>query len=150
MGPTHTELRLQNSTTPYVLEIGARVGGSGVSHFVVQESTGIDFLRLTLDCALGQLDCAELPLAPRPVATAGNYIIPVNGHGVVAGIDNLEAIQRYPEVKRVLQFVFPGDVIAAYPRWSGYPGFILTRHDSYAEGEAFYHMLDQTIALRYS
>lgn len=148
-GPTHTEMRLQNGVTPFVLEIGARVGGSGVSHFVVKESAGIDFLGLTLDYALGRADCAGLPADPQPQATAGNYIIPVNGHGVVAEIANLDALRRDPAVRRVLQFVFPGDEIQAYPRWSGYPGFILTRHASYAEGEDFYRMLDRTVAIRY-
>lgn len=148
-GPSHTELRLRGGREPFVLEIGARVGGSGVSHFIVEQSTGIDFVGLALANALGPVDCAGLPERPRPRATAGNYIIPVQGHGTVAAIDGLAQIQGLPEVGRVLLFVAPGDQIAAYPRWSGYPGFILTRHQSYADGQQFYRMLDQTVAVRY-
>ena len=34
-GPAHTELRLDKDGTPYVIEVGARIGGSGVSHYIV-------------------------------------------------------------------------------------------------------------------
>lgn len=148
-GPTHTELRLRNGTKPHVLEIGARIGGSGISHFIVSQSAGINYARLALDNALAEVDCTHLPLEPRPVAAAGNYIIPLQGHGTLSTLEGLEEIRHYPETKQIIQFLFPGDIVHCYPRFSGYPGFILTRHRTYEEGEKFYRMLDQKIIMRY-
>ena len=40
MGAAHVEMRLDAEGLPYVIEIGARIGGSGVSHFIVEQGTG--------------------------------------------------------------------------------------------------------------
>src|SRR5207253_7905918 len=45
-GPGHCELRLNKKGEPVILEIGARIGGSGCAHFNVEGSTDIDFANL--------------------------------------------------------------------------------------------------------
>jgi biotin carboxylase len=149
-GPTHTELRLLGGKTPYVLEIAARFGASGVTHFVVERSTGINYVRLALENVMEGANLSDVPEAPAPIAAAGIYSIPIGGDGIVAGIDGLEKVRRHPATKRILQFLFPGDVVLPYPRWSGYPGFVLSQHASYAEGEEFHRMLDRKLAVRYA
>src|SRR5690606_40487864 len=59
-GPTHTELRLRGGVTPYLLEMGARIGGSGVSQYIASGVTGIDFAAQALRIAAGT---ATEPLA---------------------------------------------------------------------------------------
>ncbi|ATH93819.1 phosphoribosylglycinamide synthetase [Bacillus glycinifermentans] len=147
-GPAHTELRLDKSGQPYVIEVGARIGGSGISHYIVKESTGINFMQLVIQNALKPLD-RHLEDGIRAKRTAGNYIIPVQGSGTFEKIDGLEDIKQRPEVKRVFQFIKPGAEILPYPHFSGYPGFILTSHDSYEECEAFYRKLDGDLAIIY-
>ncbi|MCY8038679.1 ATP-grasp domain-containing protein [Bacillus paralicheniformis] len=148
-GPAHTELRLDKDGTPYVIEVGARIGGSGVSHYIVKESTGINFMQLVLQNAIKPLESSEFKEEIRPVKTAGNYIIPVQGSGTFEKIDGLEEVKQRPEVKRVFQFMRRGAKILPYPHFSGYPGFILTSHHSYEECAAFYQELDDELHIIY-
>ncbi|MEC1500959.1 ATP-grasp domain-containing protein [Bacillus sonorensis] len=146
-GPAHTELRLDKTGKPYVIEVGARIGGSGISHYIVKESTGINFMKLVIQNAFEPLDKHLEEI--RAERTAGNYIIPVQGSGIFEQIDGLEAVKQMPEVKRVFQFIKTGAEILPYPHFSGYPGFILTSHDSYEECESFYRKLDDELAIIY-
>jgi biotin carboxylase len=149
-GPAHTELRLRDGTTPYVLEIGARFGGSGVSHYLVQNSVGVNFARLALQNAVGLAHKSAVAKVPDPVATAGIYIIQTRGHGTIAEIEGLDRVAAHPETGRLLQFLFPGDKILPYPRFSGYPGFVLSRHRNFEAGLRYQKMLDRTIEIRYT
>ncbi|ODA90759.1 hypothetical protein ATY41_08925 [Leifsonia xyli subsp. xyli] len=76
-GPTHTELRLDSDGVPYILEIGARVGGSGVSHAIVESATGVDFFAEAFAVALGRRPGSFGAPAPGYVNAAGNYISPL-------------------------------------------------------------------------
>ncbi|QHZ45013.1 MULTISPECIES: ATP-grasp domain-containing protein [unclassified Bacillus (in: firmicutes)] len=146
-GPAHTELRLNEDGKPYVIEVGARIGGSGVSHFIVKESTGINFMQLVIQNAFQPLEQLKDDIHPK--RTAGNYIIPVQGSGAFEKIDGLEEVKEKPEVKRVFQFFESGAEVLPYPHFSGYPGFILTSHDTYGDCEAFYRELDDELTIIY-
>ena len=50
----------------------------------------------------------------------------------------------------MLQFLFPGDVIPAFPKFSGYPAFVLSRHANYDDADRFHGWLDATIRMRYA
>ncbi|MEC1258981.1 ATP-grasp domain-containing protein [Bacillus swezeyi] len=148
-GPAHTELRLDKDGKPYVIEVGARIGGSGVSHYIVKESTGINFMQLVIQNAFKPLEEHQFTGQIHPKKTAGNYIIPVQGAGTFEKIDGLETVKKRPDVKRVFQFFNTGAEILPYPHFSGYPGFILTSHDSYEECEAFYQRLNDELTIIY-
>lgn len=148
-GPTHTELRFGSDGVPYILEVGARVGGSGVSHTIVESSTGVDFFAQAFAAALGRhpgsLDAAE----PEYMNAAGNYIVPCRGSGVIRDIHGLDEVRKHPAVTSVVQMMHPGDVVRPYPEFSGYPAFILSRHPSFDALVGFHELLDQEIEVVY-
>lgn len=148
-GPGHCELRLRDGGRPYLLEIGARIGGSGVSHFIVQGSTGIDFAGLQLRQSAGQ-SLPELPTAAKPSAAAGNWVIPVGGHGELAGISGLEELRGHPETERILVFLEPGAHVLPYPDFSGYPGFVLSRHADWQAGVDYHRWLGETLRVHWT
>ena len=148
-GPGHCELRLRDGVTPYLLEIGARIGGSGVSQFVVLESTGIDYAGLQFRQAAGA-PLPDLPAAPEPIAAAGNWIIPLGGHGRLVEVIGLKAVAAHPDTRRILTFLDPGAVVRPYPAFSGYPGFVLSRHADWAAGVAFHRWLAKTVSVRWA
>lgn len=148
-GPAHTELRLNQDGVPFVLEVGARVGGSGISHYIVKESTGINFLQLAIENAFEVLEPNRISKITTKNVVVGNYIIPVQGSGIFEEIQGLESLKNDSRVKRIFQFISKGTEILPYPHFSGYPGFILTSHQSYADCEDFYKMLDEKIKIIY-
>lgn len=52
-GASHSELMITADERVYVTEIGARMGGDFIGSNLVQLSTGFDFLKATIECALG-------------------------------------------------------------------------------------------------
>ncbi|MFB7506821.1 ATP-grasp domain-containing protein [Streptomyces broussonetiae] len=150
-GPTHTELRLRGGVTPYLLEMGARIGGSGVSQYIASRVTGIDFaaqaLRIAVGIAPESLSAGPLPTA---VAAAANYIVPCGGSGRITAIHGLDELRDDPRVDHVVQMLFPGDVVRPYPDFTGYPAFVLSRHANTAEAEEFHQFLERAIRIDYA
>ncbi|MFF7364675.1 ATP-grasp domain-containing protein [Streptomyces sp. NPDC008125] len=161
-GPTHTELRLRGGVTPYLLEMGARIGGSGVSHYIASGVTGIDFaaqaLRIAAGIAPGPLGSeppgpATLSGSERPsepVGAAANYIVPCGGYGRITAISGLDELRDDPRVDHVVQMLFPGDVVKPYPDFTGYPAFVLSRHANTAETEEFHRYLESAVRIDYA
>lgn len=50
---SHTEFKIDKEGNVKIIEIGARMGGDCIGSHLVQISTGYDFLKMTLDVALG-------------------------------------------------------------------------------------------------
>lgn len=148
-GPAHVELRFGSDGRPYVIELGTRVGGSGVSHFIVKNSTGINLFELAFKHVLG-MEILKEDINPRLRGTIiGNYIIPVKGSGVFRNIENLEKISKLDNVVRTVVFMEEGHVVKPYPFFSGYPGFIFSKHDSFHECLEFYRYLDKELSIHY-
>ncbi|GGE59496.1 ATP-grasp domain-containing protein [Priestia taiwanensis] len=148
-GPAHVELRLDSAGKPYVIEIGARIGGSGISHYIVKASTGINYMELAFKYVLGVQDCDAYNNEKKIHKVAGNYIIPVQGHGIVEGFEGIDSVRADMEVNRVLMFMAKGTEVLPYPHFSGYPGFILTTHESYSDCERYYTYLDNNVKVIY-
>ena len=53
-GATHVELMITGEDEVFVTEIGARMGGDFIGSNLVELSTGVDFLKAVIDCALGE------------------------------------------------------------------------------------------------
>jgi biotin carboxylase len=53
-GASHTEFRLLNNGEVGIIEIGARMGGGCIGTDLVQISTGYDYVKMTIDVALGK------------------------------------------------------------------------------------------------
>ncbi len=147
-GPGHCEMRLGADGRPYILEIGARIGGSGVSHFVVEASTGIDFAGLHLDFALGRPP-RPIPLTPESLRAASNWIIPLGGHGTLRGIDGLDLVARHPDFRRLLRFGVAGSRYRPYPHFDGFLGFVAAQHRDTEGGLEFFDYLERTIKVQW-
>ena len=144
MGAAHVEMRLDAEGLPYVIEIGARIGGSGVSHFIVEQGTGISLAELCMLQALG------LPTSPLPDAlpvrkVSANYIIPLRGEGRFCGFIGMDAVRQHPETARVLTFFEPGHIVPPPPAFGGYPGFIFSVHPTQAAARSYHRWLDDTL-----
>ena len=53
-GASHAELMITGTGEIFVTEIGARMGGDFIGSNLVELSTGVDFLKAVIDCALGE------------------------------------------------------------------------------------------------
>lgn len=53
-GASHTEFKMRDDGSIGIIEIGARMGGDCIGSDLVQLSTGKDFVRMTLQAALGE------------------------------------------------------------------------------------------------
>ncbi|MEU8620580.1 ATP-grasp domain-containing protein [Streptomyces sp. NPDC048623] len=150
-GPTHTELRLRGGTKPYLLEMGARIGGSGVSHYVARHVSGVDLAAEALRIAVGGAPSAGHAAGlAEPVGAAANYIVPCGGHGRISAVHGLDELREDPRVDHVVQMLFPGDEVRPYPDFTGYPAFVISRHGSTAEAEEFHARLEREIRIDYA
>jgi biotin carboxylase len=146
-GASHTELRLRADGTPVLLEIGARMGGSGTVHYLVETATGVDFL----GAVLHQATRGVLPtLHPTHRRFAADWIVPVTGHGVFAGLAGADQVRRHPATGMLLELMRPGTSVPAWPRFVGYAAFVLSEHASYRDCQAYHAWLEDTIAITWA
>ncbi|THV42609.1 ATP-grasp domain-containing protein [Glycomyces buryatensis] len=146
-GPAHTELRLREGKRPFLLEMGARVGGSGVSHHIVAGAVGADLAADALRIAVGREPERTTTVA---AGAAANYIVPCGGSGRITAIHGLDELRDHPSVDHLVQILHPGDVVRPYPDFTGYPAFVLSTHRSTAEAEQFHRHLDESIRIDYA
>jgi ATP-grasp domain/ATP-grasp N-terminal domain len=143
-GASHSELRLCADGTPVLLEIGARMGGAGTVHYLVEAATGIDFLGVVLHQAVH----GDLPdLRPSRQRFAADWIVPVTGHGVYGGLAGAGEVRAHPATDLLLELMQPGKLVPAWPRFTGYPAFVLSSHPSYEDCHAFHAWLEDTISI---
>ncbi|WP_165497068.1 ATP-grasp domain-containing protein [Rhodococcus sp. ABRD24] len=152
MGPTHTELRLCEGNRPFILEVGARFGGSGVSHYIAQGVSGVDFAGEVMRMAVGlpprNIDAKQDTLAT-PVGIAANYIVQSDGSGRIAEIVGLSDISVDPQVDHIIQMLHSGDVVRPYPHFSGYPAFVLSRHADHDSVFDLHERIGSTVRIVY-
>ena len=68
LGISHTEFRIGSDGLPHIIEIGARMGGDCIGSDLVMLSTGKDFLRMTIETALGLPPTLDVVCQPRAAA----------------------------------------------------------------------------------
>ncbi|WP_375667808.1 MULTISPECIES: acetyl-CoA carboxylase biotin carboxylase subunit family protein [unclassified Bartonella] len=146
MGAAHVELRLDANNLPYVIEIGARIGGSGVSHFIVEQGTRISFAKLCMNAALAE-QTPDLPDILPAEKVAANYIIPLRGHGRFSGFLGLDKVAQHPQTARTIIFFETNHISPPPPAFGGYPGFIFSVHNSNEEARNYHKWLDDTLSI---
>jgi len=154
-GPAHVELRVdRNSLKPFVVEIGARIGGSGVSQFIVESLWGISMFELCVRDILGDnegvksiLNSVDFNSSTPNVAM--NYIIPIGKGGKIAEIRNIDLVKQHHNEARVVRFMNDGVDLKPYPDFSGYPGFILSKHPSEISAKNFLKFLEENVVVAY-
>jgi len=146
-GASHSELRLRADGTPVLLEIGARMGGSGTVHYLVETATGIDFLGAVLHQAIH----GEQPdLGPTRSRFAADWIVPVTGSGTYAGLAGADEVRRHPATRMLLELMRPGTEVPRWPRFVGYPAFVLSEHATYEDCHAYHAWLADTIRIAWA
>ena len=101
----HAEVKVQDGK-PYIIEIGARLGGDFISTELTHLSTGIDMVAAAIDVAMGVEPNLEPVEEPRGVAI--RYFTPIPG--VVREIKGEELLER-SNVYDAKIYVKPGDVV---------------------------------------
>ncbi len=146
-GASHSELRLRADGTPVLLEIGARMGGSGTVHYLVETATGIDFLGAVLRQAI----LGELPdLSPAHGRFAADWIVPVTGSGTYAGLFGADEVRQHAATRMLLELMSAGTEVPSWPRFVGYPAFVLSEHASYQDCKAYHTWLEDTIRVAWT
>lgn len=122
-GMAHVEVKVTD-TEVKVLDIGLRLGGSGLTHDLVNASTGIDLVKAVI---------AELAgLDPRPYLAETRqdigllYLFQVKEGGKLARSPlgkSTETDKTPKELVSARSFVSTGDQLTGYPNYSGTPGF---------------------------
>ncbi len=147
-GHAHVEFRVREGV-PYLVEIGARMGASGLADFYVSMSSGERPTQLVVRNLLGGADVSALPTRPRPRFASANYVLPTGSGGVLAGIDGLDEIRSHPAVRFVLEILSPGTVVPPYPKFVGYPAFVMSQHRTADDAVAFHRLLEKKLKVRY-
>ena len=101
----HAEVKVQDGK-PYIMEIGARLGGDFISTELTHLSTGIDMVSAAINVALGVNPCLEPVTKPQGVAI--RYFTPKPG--LVKAIEGKDLLER-PDVYDAEIYVKPGDVV---------------------------------------
>ena len=101
----HAEVKVENGK-PYIMEIGARLGGDFISTELTHLSTGIDMVAAAINVALGNEP--DLKPVARPQGVAIRYFTPKPGVvKTIMGVEHLEC----PDVYDAEIYVKPGDVV---------------------------------------
>ena len=101
----HAEVKVQDGE-PYIMEIGARMGGDFISTVLTPLSTGVDMIAAAVNCALGIEPC--LQAITRPQGVCIRYFCPKPG--VLKSISNTEVLND-PRVYEWEIYHKVGDII---------------------------------------
>lgn len=101
----HAEVKIMDDK-PYIIEIGARMGGDFISTVLTPLSTGVDMIGAAVNCALGLEPCL-VPLT-KPQGVCIRYFCPK--HGKLVSISNTEVLDN-PYIYEKKIYVQEGDMI---------------------------------------
>jgi biotin carboxylase len=104
VGASHSELLMTADHRPYIVEIGARMGGDCIGSHMVELSTGYDFLRGVIEAALGRF---QPPVQTRNQC-AGVYYLTA-APGIVRQI--IDHTNDYPAIVAKDVFVKEGETV---------------------------------------
>ncbi|CNK77700.1 ATP-grasp domain-containing protein [Yersinia alsatica] len=145
-GPGHCELRLNHEGTPIILEIGARLGGAGCAHFNVEASNRIDFIGLYFHWLTNTLTPENWPPDTTGLSkAASSWIMPLGGSGVLLSIKGLDAVNKHPDTRYILDFSHPGKHYRPYPDFDGFLIIVFGQHNSPQMGEEYFKFLESTL-----
>ena len=123
----HAEVKYQDGR-PYIMEIGARLGGDFISTELTHLSTGIDMVAAAVSVALGMEPDLRPITAPQGVAI--RYFTPEPG--TVRSIESLELLSR-PDVYDAEIYVKSGDKVSEVKSSLDRSGHVIVTAASAAE-----------------
>ncbi len=103
-GASHTELIINENGSLRIIEIGARMGGDNIGAYLVEMSTGYDFVEWVINVALGIEPKVQKPINKY----AGIYYLTPQ-RGIVKNI--IVKTDLIPQISKYEIFVKPGDKV---------------------------------------
>lgn len=120
----HAEVKLQNAK-PYIMEVGARMGGDFISTILTPLSTGVDMLVAAVNCALGIEPC--LQSTTKQQGACIRYFCPKPGK--LVSISNTEVLSD-PRVYEWEIYCDVGDAIPEITNSLSRSGHIIVTEDT--------------------
>jgi biotin carboxylase len=100
-GISHVELKINDSKCK-IIEIGGRMGGDYIGSHLVPASTGIDFLKVAIEIALGRFSWSSLEISSAPTPVTVAFL--THSHSEKALVsDNLKVSLPYPILEEQLK-----------------------------------------------
>ncbi len=118
-GPLNLDLVLTADGTPYLIELGARLGGNGMPGMVLS-CTGADTVAAAVDLACGR----EPVIRTTRDCAAGVVILHSALDGAITAIDGLPAARALPGVEAIELFADVGDVVRSYTKAANKIGYV--------------------------
>ena len=121
----HAEIKLTKNG-PKMVEIGARCGGDGIAEQLIELSTGISFVQISIDIALGN-DF----IIPKNILEKSSCIGFIQSkHGILEKIDNVEQALNIPYIKDICITAKPGQMYHDVVDNSGRLGYVISQADN--------------------
>jgi hypothetical protein len=121
-GMAHVEIK-DGEDGPKILDVGLRLGGSGLTHDLVKASSGVNLVHAVLTELLAQP--SEHLLRANTYDTALLYLLQVATGGTVHDVPAPEMVQGLPRPTMFEACIKKGDYLTPYPAYSGTPGFAM-------------------------
>ncbi len=132
-GPIDLDVIVEPDGTVQLIEIGARVGGSGLTE-LIRHTYGVDVVEASIDAAVG-LPVDLQPLHERRCGTL--VIFGSDSDGVLAAVRGEDEVRRMPELAELCLVAGPGHDVSAYRHAAAKLGYaILVADDERALAEA--------------
>lgn len=126
--PIHAEIKMMKGS-PYLIEIGARLGGDFITTELVPRSARVDMVRAAIQIAVGE--APDLAAAGPSHAAAIRYLVPAPG--IVASVHGLEAVRALQGVAVVEMYIQEGSVIKPLDSSLGRSGHVIAEGESAEE-----------------
>jgi biotin carboxylase len=124
-GMAHIEL-IVNDEAIKVLDIGLRLGGSGLTHDLIFLSHGIDLVKAVLSEISNLNNNSLLNNSTNSIALL--YLLQIGSGGIITKLPNIDELiikRKIPEYIKTELFVNLSDNLQGYPKYSGLPGYVL-------------------------
>jgi len=138
-GASHTEIKLQEGT-PYIMEVGARLGGDYITTDLVPLSTGVSMVDAVIDLALGKTPQLQ---STKNQAAAICYIqAPPGTVQAVSGV-----FENFPYLMRAELFVQQGDSVRALQSSHHRAGYVICTGDTPSQAKRHAWQAAQSITI---
>lgn len=127
-GAYNIEVILDQEDNVYILELGARNGGSLIPQ-IIQYATGVDMVEYTIKAALGE-DCSDLQMAP-PKGYWSNYMVHSMKNGILQEVKIADVLKdKFVEYQTDYK---AGDAVHAFEHAGQALGTMVFRFDNEEE-----------------
>ena len=123
-GPAHVEIMLTQSG-PKMIELGARMGGDSITTHLVPLSTGIDMIKATIQCSLGE----EIDIEKKWDKGSAIRFLDCPS-GVIQSISGVEDAKKIEGVKEISFTKDIGDTVGEIGSSTDRAGFVISQAET--------------------